>query len=69
MDGAGVKPERNGGADCYGEGVRDVEEVFPCVAAHRIILNMKAKVGHIKVEETIRQILENTEKPAIRNRR
>ena len=47
----------------------DVEEVFPCVAAHRIILNMKAKVGHIKVEETIRQILENTEKPAIRNRR
>ena len=47
----------------------DVEEVFPSVATHRIILNMKAKVGHIKVGETIRQILENTEKPAIRNRR
>ena len=47
----------------------DVEEVFPSVATHRIILNMKAKVGHIKVEETIRQILENTEKPTIRNRR
>lgn len=47
----------------------DVEEVFPCVAAHRLILNMKAKVGHIRVEEVLRQILENTEKPALRTRR
>ena len=47
----------------------DVEEVFPCVAAHRIILNMKAKVAHVKVSETIRQILENTEKPALKARR
>lgn len=47
----------------------DVEEVFPCVAAHRIILNMKAKVGHIRVEEVVRQILENTEKPSLKARR
>ena len=47
----------------------DVEEVFPCVAAHRIILNMKAKVGHVKVEEVVRQILESTEKPALKTRR
>lgn len=26
----------------------DVQEIFPCVTEHRIILNMKAKVGHIK---------------------
>lgn len=47
----------------------DVEEVFPCVAAHRIILNIKAKVGHIRVEEVVRQILENTEKPSLKARR
>ena len=47
----------------------DVEEVFPCVAAHRIILNMKAKVAHVKPEETVRQILENTEKAALKVRR
>ena len=47
----------------------DVEEVFPCVVSHRIILNMKAKVGHVKVEEVVRQILERVEKPALRTRR
>ena len=47
----------------------DVEEVFPCVVCHRIILNMKAKVGHVKVEEVVRQILERVEKPALRTRR
>ena len=47
----------------------DVEEVFPCVASHRIILNMKAKVGRVKVEEIVRQILERVEKPALRTRR
>lgn len=47
----------------------DVENVFPCVASHRLVLNMKAKVGHVRVEEVIRQILENTEKPALKTRR
>ena len=37
----------------------DVREVFPCVAGHRIYLNMKAKVGRIRVEELIRQALES----------
>lgn len=47
----------------------DVEQVFGCVVSHRLILNMKAKVGHIKVEEVIRQIMENTEKPKLTIRR
>lgn len=46
----------------------DVQEMFPCVAGHRIFLNMKAKVGHMQVEELIRQILENVPGPAVRPR-
>ena len=46
----------------------DVQEMFPCVAGHRIFLNMKAKVGHMQVEELIRQILENVPGPAVRSR-
>ena len=44
----------------------DVQEVFPCVAGHRIFLNMKARVGHIRVDELIRQALENVPAPALR---
>ena len=47
----------------------DVAEVFPCVASHRIFLNMKAKVGHIQVSELIRQVLEKVEVPALKTRR
>ena len=47
----------------------DVAEVFGDVAGHRIFLNMKAKVGHIRREELIRQILEETPQPALRKRR
>lgn len=39
----------------------DVQEVFPCVAGHRILLNIKAKVGHIRVQELIRQVLEEVQ--------
>lgn len=46
----------------------DVEKVFPCVAKHRLLLNTKAKVAHIKVEELIRQILNETEKPTLKLR-
>lgn len=46
----------------------DVQEMFPCVAGHRIFLNMNAKVGHMQVEELIRQILENVPGPAVRPR-
>ena len=47
----------------------DVEEVFSCVVSHRIILSMKAKVGHVKTEEVVRRILEEVEKPSLRIRR
>lgn len=46
----------------------DVQEVFPCVAVHRIFLNMKAKVGHIRTEELIRQILESVPGPSLKAR-
>ena len=47
----------------------DVAEVFPCVASHRIFLNIKAKVGHIQVSEQLRQILETVPRPALKKRR
>ncbi len=47
---------------------RDVREVFPSVAGHRILLNMKAKVGHIRVEELIRRVLEDVPGPEERTR-
>ena len=47
----------------------DVAEVFPCVATHRIFLNIKAKVGHIQVSELLRQILETVPQPALKKRR
>ena len=42
----------------------DVQEVFPSVATHRLFLNMKAKVGHIRTEELIRRILEEVPEPS-----
>ena len=47
----------------------DVSEVFPCVASHRIFLNMKAKVGHVQVSELLRQVLEKVEVPSLKTRR
>ena len=47
----------------------DVAEVFPCVATHRIFLNIKAKIGHIQVSELLRQILETVPQPALKKRR
>ena len=47
----------------------DVQEVFPCVAGHRIFLNMKAKVGHIRVEELIRRVLEDVPGPTMKSKR
>lgn len=47
----------------------DVQEVFPCVAGHRLLLNMKAKVGHIRVQELIRQVLEDVTGPELRSKR
>ena len=47
----------------------DVQEMFPCVARHRILLNMKAKIGHIHVQELIRQVLESVPGPELKTRR
>ena len=47
----------------------DVTEVFPCVASHRLFLNMKAKVGHIQITELIRRILEEVPVPSEKARR
>lgn len=44
----------------------DVQEVFPCVTEHRIFLNMKAKVGHVKEEELIRRVLESVPTPTMK---
>lgn len=47
----------------------DVAEVFPDVASHRLILNMKAKVGHIRTDELIRQVIESVPQPLVKKRR
>lgn len=46
----------------------DVAEVFSDTAAHRIVLCTKAKVGHIKIEDVLNQILEDVKPPAIKKR-
>ncbi len=47
----------------------DVREVFPSVSSHRIFLNMKAKVGHIRVDELMRQVLEEVPGPEMKPKR
>ena len=47
----------------------DVAEVFHDVASHRLILNMKAKVGHIRTDELIRQVIESVPQPSVKKRR
>ncbi len=46
----------------------DVRAVFPAVAAHRIQLSTKAKVGHIQADDLIQQILDHTAAPALSKR-
>lgn len=46
----------------------DVRAVFPAVSVHRVQLSTKAKVGHIQVEDQIRQILAHTAAPTISKR-
>lgn len=47
----------------------DVADVFPSVASHRLILNMKAKVGYIRMDELIRQVIESVPQPSVKKRR
>ena len=44
----------------------DVAEIFPAVTAHRLVLNAKARVGHVTVETVVEQILTSVKKPGIR---
>ncbi|MGI6011400.1 MAG: AAA family ATPase [Ruminococcus sp.] len=46
----------------------DVEEQFPMVVRHRVMMNVKAKVDGRSVEEVISDILENTKKPVMGRR-
>lgn len=46
----------------------DVKVVFEGVARHRIQLNTKAKVGHVKKEEILSNILTVVEEPSVRKK-
>lgn len=45
---------------------QDVVDIFPAVTSHRLVLNSKARVGHVPVENVIQQVLESVKKPSIR---
>lgn len=42
----------------------DVTDVFKDIARHRIVLNTKARVAHVKEEAVLEQILEEVKQPA-----
>ena len=44
----------------------DVTEVFKAVAGHRLVLNSKARVGHVTMDTVLEQIMENVRKPKVR---
>lgn len=46
----------------------DVKGVFVSVAEHRIRLNTKAKIGHVKKEDILNQILVQVKEPNIRRK-
>jgi len=46
----------------------DVQKVFSCTASHRVRLNTKAKVGHVQVEDVLKQILVQVKEPSIRKK-
>ena len=41
----------------------DVTEVFADVAKHGIVLNTKARIGHVTVDATLQEILSDVDKP------
>lgn len=43
----------------------DVEQVFIDVAAHRIVLNQKAKMAHTETKTLLREVLQRVEKPKL----
>lgn len=46
----------------------DVVDIFLDVSSHRILLNAKARVGHVTAQNVLIQILEQVKKPAARKK-
>lgn len=46
---------------------QDVADIFPAVTTHRLVLNSKARVGHVSVGHVVQQILESVRRPGIRS--
>lgn len=46
----------------------DVTAVFQGVTTHRIVLNSKARVGHVSVENIVQQVMESVKRPGIRTK-
>lgn len=46
----------------------DVKEIFENVARHRIQLNSKARINHLKVQDLLNEILEKVEEPTPKHR-
>ncbi len=46
----------------------DVQRVLPAVAGHRIVLNAKARVGHVAREDILKQVLDSVKKPSVMQR-
>lgn len=44
----------------------DVLEVFGAVVGHRLVLNSKARVGHVSVQTVLQQVLASVKKPKVR---
>lgn len=46
----------------------DVDSVFADVARHRIVLEAKARISHVSVEQLIEDILRTTKKPSVQEK-
>ena len=42
----------------------DVKEIFACVSRHRIQLNSKARINHLKVTDIIEEIMKKVQEPS-----
>lgn len=46
----------------------DVAEIFLDVSAHRILLNVKARAGHMSAADVLKELLQKEKKPVIRKK-
>lgn len=47
---------------------QDVDSVFADVARHRIVLEAKARISHVSVEQILEEFLRTTKKPSVREK-